>query len=134
MIVIAAAALDLVAALLHLAIIVGGPAWYRFFGAGEDLARMAERGHPWPTVVTAAIAAVLTVFALYTASLGGHGWQALPWQREGVWLITGIYTLRAAVPLLLAPMVRAMRTPFMLISSGVCALYAIAHALALAGA
>jgi hypothetical protein len=31
-------ALSLVAALLHIAIIVGGPAWYRFFGAGEALA------------------------------------------------------------------------------------------------
>ena len=61
-----AAFLDLVAALLHLAIVVGGPAWYRFFGAGEDMARMAERGHPWPTIVTMAIAMALTVFAVAT--------------------------------------------------------------------
>lgn len=134
MIIATAAALDLLAALLHLAIIACGPAWYRFFGAGEDLARMAERGHPWPTLVTTAIAAGLAVFALYTWSLGGHCCQSLPWRREVVWLITGIYALRAAVPLLLAPWVRAMRSPFMLISSGVCALYAIAHALALAPA
>lgn len=132
MIIATAATLDLLAALLHLAIIAGGPAWYRFFGAGDDLARMAERGHPWPTLVTTAIAAGLTVFALYTFSLDGRCCHVLPWRREVVWLITGIYTLRAAVPLLLAPWVRAMRTPFMLISSGVCALYAIAHALALA--
>ena len=29
----------LIAALLHVACIVGGPAWYRFFGAGERMAR-----------------------------------------------------------------------------------------------
>lgn len=33
-----AAALSAIAASLHLAIIVGGPAWYRFFGAGERFA------------------------------------------------------------------------------------------------
>jgi putative oxidoreductase len=52
-----AATLDFGAALLHLAIIVGGPSWYRFFGAGEQMAAMAARGHPWPAIVTACIAA-----------------------------------------------------------------------------
>jgi len=132
MIIAAAATLDLLAAVLHLAIIAGGPAWYRFFGAGEDMARMAERGHPWPAVLTAAIAAGLAMFGCFTLSLDGRCCQALPWPREVVWLITGIYALRAVVPLVLAPMVKSLRTPFMLISSAVCGVYAIAHALALA--
>ena len=34
------------ASLLHLGVILGGPAWYRFFGAGEGMAHMAERGDP----------------------------------------------------------------------------------------
>ena len=36
--------LSAAASLLHLAVIAGGPAWYRFFGAGEGMAQMAERG------------------------------------------------------------------------------------------
>ncbi|MEZ5706587.1 MAG: hypothetical protein R3E56_15760 [Burkholderiaceae bacterium] len=131
MIIAVAAGLDLLAALVHLGIIAGGPAWYRFFGAGEDLARMAERGHPWPTIVTTAIAAGLAGFALYTWSLSGRCCQTLPWQREVVWGITCLYALRTAVPLLLAPWVTSLRTPFMLVSSLVCGAYAVTHALVL---
>ena len=32
---VAGGILSALAALLHLAVIVGGPVWYRFFGAGE---------------------------------------------------------------------------------------------------
>ena len=45
---------------LHVAIIVGGPGWYRFFGAGERMAQLAERGSVVPVVVTAGIAGCLT--------------------------------------------------------------------------
>ena len=38
--------LSALAAALHLAIIAGGPSWYRFFGAGERTARLAARGAP----------------------------------------------------------------------------------------
>ena len=40
---IAGGVLSALASLLHIAVIAGGPAWYRFFGAGEGMARMAER-------------------------------------------------------------------------------------------
>ncbi len=53
---IAAGVLSAAAALLHLAIVAGGPDWYRFFGAGEGMARMAERGLLRPTLITLAIA------------------------------------------------------------------------------
>ncbi|MEO7157093.1 MAG: hypothetical protein ABI039_06005, partial [Vicinamibacterales bacterium] len=56
------------AALLHVAIILGGPAWYRFFGAGERMAQLASRGSAYPTLVTAAIAGVLGVWTLYAFS------------------------------------------------------------------
>ena len=36
--------LSVVAALLHIACIFGGPDWYRFLGAGEGMARAAARG------------------------------------------------------------------------------------------
>ena len=41
---ILAGSLSGLAALLHVAAIVGGPDWYRFFGAGEGMAGAAERG------------------------------------------------------------------------------------------
>ena len=36
--------LSALAALLHIGVIAGGPDWYRFFGAGEGMAILAETG------------------------------------------------------------------------------------------
>ncbi|TAH10380.1 MAG: hypothetical protein EAZ11_12560 [Curvibacter sp.] len=121
-----AATLDFGAALLHLAIIAGGPSWYRFFGAGEGMASMAARGHPWPAIVTACIAFGLAIFGAYAMTVGGF-FSQLPWPKTILWGITGIYGLRAAIPFILAPFMASMRTPFMLWSSGVCAIFALAH-------
>ena len=126
-----AAGLDFLAAALHVGIVFGGPAWYRFFGAGERMARMAERRHPWPTLVTLAIAAALCGFGVYAMTAGGW-FPALPFPREVLMAITAIYTVRAAAPLLLSPVVAAMRTRFMIVSSLVCAVYALTHGIALA--
>lgn len=126
-----AAGLDFLAAALHVAIVLGGPAWYRFFGAGEAMARMAERRHPWPAVITLAIAAVLCVFGAYAIAGGGH-LHALPWPREALMAITAIYALRALVPLLLSPFMVAMRTRFMVVSSLICGVYALTHGMVLA--
>jgi hypothetical protein len=48
--------LSAAAALLHVAIIAGGPDWYRFFGAGERMAHMAELGLLRPTLFALGIA------------------------------------------------------------------------------
>jgi hypothetical protein len=61
---VAGAALSAVAALLHLACIVFGASWYRFMGAGEQMAKMVSNGSWYPTVVTLTIAAVLSVWSL----------------------------------------------------------------------
>ncbi len=59
---------------LHLVIIVGGPAWYRFFGAGERMARLAEQGRVLPTIVTRGIASILGVWASGSAATSSaHG-------------------------------------------------------------
>ena len=63
--------LTTLASLLHVAIIIGGPDWYRFFGAGERMARAAARGSVLPTSITAGIAAILAVWALYAFSGSG---------------------------------------------------------------
>ena len=57
--------------MLHLAIIAGGPDWYRFFGAGEGMARMAERGMLKPALITLGIAAILAVWAAYAFAGAG---------------------------------------------------------------
>lgn len=92
--------LSLVAAALHLAIIVGGPDWYRFFGAGEGMAQAAERGEWTPVLATLGIATVLAIWAAYAFS-GAGAIVRLPLLRTGLCLITAIYLGRAAafVPL-----------------------------------
>ena len=88
--------LSALAALLHLAVIVGGPAWYRFFGAGERLARAAERGSATPAVVTLFIACILALWAAYAFSGAGLV-RRLPLLRTGLVVISAIYLLRGLI-------------------------------------
>ena len=86
--------LSVAAALAHIACILGGPDWYRFFGAGEGMARAAARGDWAPTLITLFIASVLTVWAAYAFS--GAGWlPRLPLLRTGLIVIAAIFLLRA---------------------------------------
>ena len=50
-----AGVLSLLVAILHIAIVFAGAEWYRFFGAGEQMAKMAEQGSLIPAIVTLAI-------------------------------------------------------------------------------
>jgi len=61
-----AGTLSAVAAILHLACIYFGAPWYRFFGAGEQMAVLAEQGSIQPTMITSSIVLVLSVWSLYT--------------------------------------------------------------------
>ena len=94
--------LSLAASLLHIACIFGGPDWYRFFGAGEDMARAAERGQSYPALVTFAIAIILAIWAAY-AFAGAGLIRKLPLMRAALVAISMIYLLRAMmlVPLLI---------------------------------
>ncbi|AOG02406.1 MAG: hypothetical protein ACT6R2_02235 [Blastomonas fulva] len=88
--------LSVAAALLHLACIIGGPDWYRFFGAGEGIARAAARGSWVPVIMTLGIATVLAIWAAYAFS--GAGLIArLPLLRTGLVVISAIYLLRGLV-------------------------------------
>lgn len=114
------------ASLLHVAIIVGGPEWYRFFGAGERMARQAARGSPYPAVVTAAIAVVLAVWMLYALS-GAGVIPRLPFLRLALVLIAAVYLGRGAlgIPLVLLadhPYANELkeRMTFMVVSSAIC--------------
>ncbi|WP_235303277.1 hypothetical protein [Sphingopyxis sp. MWB1] len=93
---IAAGCLAVIAALAHIAIIIGGPAWYRFFGAGEDMAAAAARGERYPALITLGIAAMLFLWAAYAFS--GAGWlPRLPLLRPGLVIITAIFLFRGLV-------------------------------------
>lgn len=93
---ILAGSLSALASLIHLAVIVGGPDWYRFFGAGEGMARMAERGMIQPALITIGIAAVLAIWAAYAFSGAGLIGR-LPLLRTGLVVITLIYLARGLI-------------------------------------
>jgi len=82
-------------ALMHLVIIyIGAPA-YQFFGAGDSMVSLAERGSWVPAVVTLGVTAVLFGFT-------GYAWAAadlvsgLPFVFAGTLTVGLIYTLRGA--------------------------------------
>jgi hypothetical protein len=93
---LAGGGLSLLASLIHLACIAGGPAWYRFLGAGEGMARAAARGDWRPAAITAVIAALLATAAAYAFSGAGLIGR-LPLLKTGLVIITAIYLLRGLV-------------------------------------
>jgi hypothetical protein len=124
---VAGGVLSAVAALLHLAVIAGGPDWYRFFGAGEEMARMAERGSPVPALVTSAITAILAIWAAY-AFAGAGLIRRLPLMRTALVLISLVYLLRGLV--LVPALLLNFRgiDPFTVWSSLIVLVYGICYA------
>ena len=137
MVLVIAGSLMLLIALLHVAIIFGGPDWYRFFGAGESMAVMSERGSVYPAVVTGIIASVLAVSAAYTFSAAGLI-TALPFSRQVLWLVAGVLMARGifGIPLVLVGKsaylceLRSKMT-FMIFSSLICIVLATLYLIAL---
>ena len=120
--------LSAAAALAHVVIVIGGPAWYRFFGAGEQLARLAERGSPVPALVTLAIATVLAGWAGY-AFAGAGLIRRLPFTRAALVLITGIYLARGLVVFSPDVLMRSdLSSSFLLYSSLIVLAYGVIHA------
>jgi hypothetical protein len=124
---IAAALLSAAAAILHLAVIAGGPDWYRFFGAGEEMARMAERGSPVPALVTLAIATVLAAWSAYALSAAGKI-RRLPLIRTALVAITAIYLLRGLVLVPVLALSPGQVDAFTLWSSLIVLVYGILYA------
>ena len=125
---VAGGCLSALGGLLHLAVIAGGPAWYRFFGAGESMARMAERGSATPALITLAIATLLAVWAAY-AFAGAGLLRRLPLMRTALLAITAIYLLRG---LLLFPALAVnpdQVDAFMVWSSLIVLVYGITYAI-----
>ena len=123
----AGAALSATAAALHIGAILGGPEWYRFFGAGEEIATAAERGSPMPAILTSGIALILTLWALYALSGAGR-LSRLPLLRTGLVVITAIYLARG---MLLVPVMFLVPYPegaFDYWSSAIVLVYGLVYA------
>lgn len=93
---VAAAACSVLVALLHVYVIAQGPWAYRYFGAGEQLAVLAEQGSWIPTVLTSFITLAFLVFAAYYLA-GADLLPQLPLLRIGLAGIAALYTLRGAM-------------------------------------
>jgi len=127
-----AAALSFAIAAFHLVIMrVGAPA-YRYFGAGEEMARRAESGSALPPLLTLFATAVFAVFGLLALAGAGHVRSLIRgFVRSGLVVVTAIYLLRglAVVPEVIAllrgsPAVLPRQAVFSLISLLVGGIYA----------
>lgn len=123
---VVAAILSALAAALHVAIILKGAPWYRFFGAGEDMARAAEMGRRFPAIVTAAIAIVLALWSAYALSAAG-ALPPLPLLKPAISAITLVYLLRGLVLVPVLVMPRGPSTTFFMWSSIICLVFAATH-------
>lgn len=119
------------ASLLHIGIIFGGASWYRFFGAGEHMAQMAEQQLLKPSLITLAIAGILALFAAYAWSAAGII-PKLPLLKLALVTICSIYLLRGLAGLILPlisnhPSISQNSPSFWLWSSTICMIFAMAH-------
>lgn len=123
-----ACVLSCVAALLHIAIILGGAGWYRFFGAGEEMASMAERGSWYPAIITFCIALVLFVWALYALS-GAGLFRRLPLLKAGLVVISIVYLTRGAAIIPALIFMPGIVDGFLVWSSLICLVYGVVYAI-----
>lgn len=116
--------LSLLASLLHIGVILGGPDWYRFFGAGEEMAKMAEKGSIYPTLITFGIASVLAIWAWFAFAGAGLAWKP-PLLRTGLVIISAIYLLRGLVLLPMAVFIPEKINSFAIWSSLIVLAYGL---------
>jgi len=120
-----------IASVLHVAVIIGGPGWYRFFGAGEQMATLAEQGSIAPTLMTLVIAIVLFAWGLYAFS-GAGIIRRLPFLKFCLVAITIVYLVRGLIGIAVSFIpssfpVQELGFGFMFSSSLVCTLFGMAY-------
>jgi hypothetical protein len=116
------------AALLHIAIIIGGPEWYQFFGAGRDMVELAERGSWIPAIITFCMMLILLAWGLYAFS-GAGLIRRLPLLKTGLVAISAIYLIRGLLPFTVLAIAPDLRHQLHLSSSLVCLLIGAAYAI-----
>ena len=120
------AILSAIVAILHIGCIAFGAKWYRFFGAGERMAELAEQGSFRPTLITSVIVIVLATFSLYALSGAGFIVKA-PFLRIGLCIITFIYIFRGLVGFYFITNPIGRTPQFWLWSSGICLAFGLLH-------
>jgi hypothetical protein len=123
---IVAGTLSAVVAVLHLGCIYFGSSWYRFFGAGEQMALLAEQGSIKPTLITTGIVLVLSIWSLYAFSAAGVIFK-LPLIRVVLVLITLIYLVRGIAGFFLINNPIGRSPQFWVWSSIICLSFGIVH-------
>jgi len=122
--------LSAIAALIHLGCIIYGASWYRFFGAGEQMALWAEQGSIKPSIITSLIVLILTVWSTYASSAAGVI-NKLPFMRLALVCITAIYLLRGIAGFFLMSNPMGRSPEFWLWSSLICSIIGVLHLLGL---
>jgi len=129
--------LSFVASALHIGVIIGGPDWLRYFGAGERMAVMAENGSWYPGLVTGFIAVALMVlgtYALVGACSGGAGGMqplTLPFVKWVLLAITVVFLVRGSALLPMYFIMPAQVGAFAVWSSLIVLILGIIHAVGL---
>lgn len=123
---IIAGTLSAIVAILHLGCIYFGAPWYRFFGAGEQMAVLAERGSIQPTLITSAIVLILSIWSLYAFSAAGIIFR-LPFIRLALILITLIYLVRGITGFFFISSPMGRSPEFWVWSSVICLSFGIVH-------
>ena len=118
--------LSFIAVALHIGCIIFGSSWYRFFGAGEQMVTLYERGSVKPTVITSVIVLILSIWAFYAFSAAGLVGK-LPFTRTALIVITFIYFSRGFVGLLFINDPIGRSPKFWLWSSIICLLFGAIH-------
>ena len=123
---IIAGSLSAAVAIIHLGCIYFGAPWYRFFGAGENMAKLAEQGSIQPTLITSAIVLVLLLWSLYAFSAAGLIFR-LPLLRVALILITVIYLARGVAGFFFINSPMGRSPEFWFWSSVICLSFGIVH-------
>jgi len=118
-----------VGALLHLAAIAGGPAWYAFFNAPPQVVASAHAGTWLAPVSTSIIAILMGLCAAYAFSAVGR-FRRLPLPRLMLGGMAGVCLLRALVTIPLAINHPQLRNTFEIVSAVAWGVAGIGFALA----
>ncbi|MBL4908707.1 MAG: hypothetical protein JKX78_01565 [Alteromonadaceae bacterium] len=127
---ILAASLNAFVAIIHLGCIVYGASWYRFLGAGEQMAVWAEQGNIKATLITLFITAVLLTWSVYVFSAAGVI-AALPFVKLVLVAISAIYLLRGVAGFFFINNPMGRTPEFWWWSSFICLAFAAIHLLGL---
>ena len=127
---IIAGTLNAVVATLHLGCIYFGAPWYRFFGAGEQMALLSEQGSIQPTLITSGIVLILTIWSMFAFSAAGVIFK-LPLIRVALVLITLIYLIRGIAGFFFVSSPMGRSPEFWVWSSVICLSFGIIHLIGL---